>query len=1600
MRKIIIYIGLIALCFFTKLANAQLVADFSADPRSGCAPIRVVFKDLSVGNIEFWKWDLGNGTITSAQNPSTTYFTPGFYTITLTIYNGPDSSKITKTNYISVFANPTIKFSGSPTNGCIPLPVRFTDSSKSGTGTINSWQWDFGDGNISLLKNPVHNYLTQGIFKVTLTVKTTDGCFNSDSKLNYITVNDSIKAKFSFSTPTTCTTPVVVKFTDQSFGTNLVKWTWSFGDGGTSNLQNPSHNYTTQGLYTAKLIIENNTGCKDSIEQKSVVSAGVFKADFTNTANVCQGKAVIFTNTSIPFAILDSSRWFFGDGSTASAINPVKTYTSPGTYTVKVISYFGKCKDSTTKTITIVAGPKADFTANPRGICKPPLTVNFTNNSTGAVTYSWNLGNGQTSTLPNPTYTYNNFGYYNIRLIADGGNGCIDTIFKPNYIAIAAPSIQGINGAPYKGCFPYTQTFSVRATLPDPIVSWEWDFGDGTTSNASNPTHTYSVVGGYVISVKITTQSGCVSTFNDKIRGGSKPKSNFSAMPRLVCPEDQVFFTDSSSNASEWLWFFGDGGTSVESNPVHQYQDTGWMNVTLITSNNGCSDTLRIFRYVYVNPPIARFIDSFNCNNQFEHFFQDTSIGAMTWFWRFGTYDSTTERNTRYVFPDTGRIPVTLRVADTVCKHQTTKYIFILDEKADFVMADTGSCTQTKVRLTATGPKTHMWNIKRYLWDFGDGYPVVTDTNFIEKQYTQGGVVNVRLQITDLNDCLHEITKPITVRLYGPKANFGPVYQAACAGSLVSFVDSSSSDPSSPIKQWTWNFGFGNDVTFTSAPFGRVYPNAGVYDVKLTVTDALGCTDSILRPKAVVIYKPQAQFFSPDTVVCVNSPVRFNNLSTGSRLTYAWTFDNGTTSTTKNPITQYPAEGKYDIKLVIKDSLNCTDSLFKPKYITVSDAKSEFTISDSFTTCPPLVVKFSNKSVNNFQNIWDFGNGNSSALINPTHTYTFPGSFTATLKVIGNGGCSDSSSKQIKIQGPLGNIRYGPLGGCPPLQVNFASTAINTKFYTWDFSDGSSTFTPDSTTSHIYRIPGTYIPRLILEDGLGCKLPIPGLDTIKVLGAKALIKKLQRLYYCDSATVQFFDSTIANDKIVSFKWDFGDGTSSNLRNPAHSYTKPGRYFATLEVITSTGCRTLDSLPVPIQVAASPKIAMGKDSSVCLPSTVQHQVLWLNQDTTTVAWFWQLGNGTTSNKQTPPPITYNTAGKYQITVYATSNYGCGDTLTKLLTVNDTPKIVADPYAYLCLGQSVTLKATGAKTYQWNNSPALSCLNCASPIATPLQTSIFKVIGTDSNNCKAQDTVLIRIVQPTNLIPGPGDTICIGESVRLNASGKMFYTWSPATGLNTTNGPNVIAKPISTTRYRVVGTDSLGCFTDSAFYNIQVYPIPTVNIIDDKITANTGSLVILRTKASPDVTRWSWSPGSFLSCTDCPEPVVTVSQSLTYKATVTNPGFCQATDEITVETVCNGNNIYVPNTFSPNGDGQNDVFYPRGKGLASIRNMKIFNRWGEVMFERKDFAVNIAAMGWDGTNKGQTLTPDVFVYLIEIVCDNNVILNLKGNVTLLK
>lgn len=1598
-----IWLQLLLLTVFTLIetaAFAQLKAGISAKSTSGCPPVAVSFKDISTGNPTYWKWDLGNGTISYLQNPGTTYSNSGSYNIKLVVKNADEVDSIEMEKYIVVNAIPEPKFVASSTSGCFPLSVRFTDSSLAGSGAITKWEWDFGDGTLSNQKNPLHTYTQAGNFPAVLRVTNSKGCTNIISKPTYIKIQNGVKADFSYESQKGCSAPASVNFTNKSVGNGVINYTWDFGDGKKSDALNPVNNYQTAGVYTVKLIASNNLGCSDTMIKSNAINIGFVQANFTKPDTVCAGTSFSLRNTSNPSTFV-SSAWDFGDGTFSDSSRPVKKYAAAGKYQIKLVTDFGSCQNSVIKPITVLPQPVVSFTAANNISCRAPLDVTFSNTTNEGVSYLWNFGDGTTSALENPAHTYKKTGEFAVTLTLKNASGCAATLTKQGFVKINPPKITAIKNLPLKGCVP-------SAAKPVAVISnnvagstYLWDFGDGATSTDSTPSHTYTTPGNYNIKLTLTTPAGCTDTLT-AVKGaqvGIKPKAGFSADPLDVCANTSVNFTDLSTGApaNSWLWKFGDGGTSTEQNPAHLYNNAGKLTVVLIVSNYGCSDTATIPNYIHVRPPVAKFDTAFRCNDPLRRNFIDKSIGALTWQWDFGDGSTSAASKVSHTYAAPGIYSISLKVTNRDCENTIKKDIVVINENGTLQSDITEGCTNTAISFNVAN--VNAANISSYNWYFnGLADSSIIAANPSTKIYKTAGVRQVAAVATDLLKCRDTLYTSVPVSIYGPKAGFGSPNPGICFGNTVNFIDSTVTDGIHPVAEWIWNFGEGPRESYTLPPFSHNYTAAGTYNVKLAVKDTYGCTDSIAKPAFVSVTKPVARFIPSDSVLCPESPITFNNFSPGPGLIYNWQFGDGSVSGDSSPVHTYAAPGLYTATLRVVDKNGCSDSVSVK--INISTALANFALSDSFSTCPPLIVSATNQSTNFGTYSWDFGDGGNSQLLNPSHIYTYPGIYTIKLLIKNNGGCSDSLTRQVVIQGPTGILSYTPKEACNPETVNFSIQSQNSINYIWDYNDGATVFSENTAQTHMYTAPGFYVPKIILQDASGCKVPLAGSDTIKIIGTEANISSAAKIV-CDSGYVLFRDSTVSNDIVSSWLWDFGDSTTSTAQAPNHKFTDTGFYTITLVSKTRVGCADTVVNEKYIKVVSSPKVKITGDTAACEPARLKFQGEFVKTDTSAVTWKWNFGNGKTSRVQNPGIQTYTTAGSYPVTVKATNSSGCYDSVMRYAVIHPKPALSAGNDTTICKFTNITLHATGADNYIWNADPTLSCTNCATPTAKPDETITYYVSGKTTYGCTNEDSITVTVLPPFKMMVSPDDTVCLGESVILKATGTDRYEWTPSTFLDNAYTGTPKSTPVSSITYTVTGKDSLGCFKDEGKVKLTVSPKPKVEITNgETIVVQAGGSVKLTTKNSPDVIDWKWYPPKWLSCDSCSEPVAAANNNITYRVTAANEGGCTASDDITINIICNNANVYIPNTFSPNHDGANDVFYPRGTGLYNIKSFKIFNRWGQTVFSKNAISPNDPLYGWDGTLNGVLLQADVYVYIMEVVCSNNTTLPIKGNVTLIR
>ncbi|HEX2534285.1 MAG TPA: PKD domain-containing protein, partial [Chitinophagaceae bacterium] len=946
-----------------------------------------------------------------------------------------------------------------------------------------------------------------------------------------------------------------------------------------------------------------------------------------------------------------------------------------------------------------------------------------------------------------------------------------------------------------------------------------------------------------------------------------------------------------------------------------------------------------------------------------------------------------------HVYTKTGTYRVELRVTNGNCSHVKAVNIQVLDEQPVLELDRDTLCKGSTVEARVTGVQRA--HITRWQWTYGDG-DTAAGPRPAPHRYRKAGVYPVTALLTDLLGCTYRVSRNVVVS--GPEAGFVTSAPAACIGEpQIGFTDRSVADGRNAIIRRVWSFGDGQSDSLSPAPLAHLYAAPGTYAVTLAIQDAQGCTDTVTRSSAVVIADPRARFTAADTLSCAGTPVSFRNQSEGQGLTYRWTFGDGAHSVVRQPAHAFTQTGLYDVRLQVTDQYGCSDSLVRPAYITIGRPEARFTVSDSVGTCPPLFVRFRHTSKNYTKLLWIFGDGNTSEKEAPEHYYTAPGIYWAQLVVTGTGGCTDTALQRIEVRGPRGSFSYNARTGCTPVSVAFSARTAGNLSFVWDFADGTTLVTKDSVVQHTYSIPGAYLPRLILVDAGGCRVSVPGTDTIHVKEVTAAIEADSALY-CNTATVRFRNRTTGNDQITGYRWSFGDGQISEEQVPVHTYTRPGLYPVQLTVFSENGCTDSLRLATPVRVWEGPAVTVSGPTEVCAPARVSWSGT-VQRESAGLQWSWNLGNGQVSDTAGTTSSSYPAPGSYTAILIVRDTKGCADTAHASVQVRPVPVTSAGADTVVCRGNAYTLQATGAVRYQWKSHTDLSCTDCPQPVVRPSENGVFLVTGFNEWGCSATDSVRLNVRQPFRVTAGRGDTLCAGEGTRLQASGAELYRWFPATGVEQPDAAATRAQPRVTTLYTVVGRDRDGCFTDTAFVPVVVNPVPTVEAGTD-LTVPAGGTVQLEAVSSPDVTAWQWQPAGSLSCADCPRPEAQPRSTTKYVVSVSNSGGCTAADAVTVSVICNGGNLFFPNTFSPNGDGRNERFYPRGSGVARVRSLRVFNRWGELVFERANFNANDASSGWDGTFKGKKLTSDVFMYTCEVICSNNEVLPFKGDITLLQ
>lgn len=703
--------------------------------------------------------------------------------------------------------------------------------------------------------------------------------------------------------------PLLSTFTNTSTFTPTVpndslSYYWDFANGNTSRQANPSAIFNTTGTYRVKLVVTSLGGESDSIT-RSVRVFRLPQADFVaNVTNICFGDT-LFLNSNITLgdAPITDYAWGFGNGIASSANTTSYVYTQTGLYDITlVIQDSNHCSVSIIKPqyVNVVNKPQAAFTASPATSCATSQAVSFTSSSAGnGLTYFWQLAAGATSTAANPSYTYSNQ-TQSVRLTVTDMYGCTNSVSHSVTVRQLVADFFASNTEP---CTGQPVHFTNGSNLSGNAV---WDFGDGTTSTASDPDHIYNATGVYTVKL-IESFGSCTDTKIKNayitVKQGVIPSFAVNA-PSGGC-NDSISVSFSNTTAGSGLqfnWNFGDGLGSSASNPNHAYSGNGNYQVVLtVTAPNGCesqvSNTVPINSYL----PIPSFsADTAACLGG-TVLFRNTSTssaqinwGAYSWLWTFGDGDSSTASTTSHEYLQAGVYDVSLRIVNSLgCDTTISKksYIHVDTVGLDFGVNQTFSpCPPFVSIFNSTCTKTDV----EYVWDFGDGN---TDTAANPTHiYFHPGIFDVSCTVTTSRGCPKTTTYPHLIEVQGPYGVFGATPTTGCAPLTTVFTASVSAN----TKNMWCDMGDGTIVSDTLA-FNYTYTHLGVYNPKFILVDHVGCTVPYDLPPVITHAAPPLNLF--DTAICTAATINVG-LDSGN---YHWSPSTYLSCDTCNVLTISPA---------------------------------------------------------------------------------------------------------------------------------------------------------------------------------------------------------------------------------------------------------------------------------------------------------------------------------------------------------------------------------------------------------------------------------------------------------------------------------------------------------------------------------------------------------------------------------------------------------------------------------------------------------------------------------------------------------------------
>ena len=1552
------------------IQSNSLTADFQLDVFDCDTEALVQAVDLSVetvSSIDTWDWTISyNGiTQTSAeQNPS--FIVPlqvsGTISLTATTLNG--CVQTAQTTFETGLDNPG-SFIIPSFEACVGETLALNPNTPANTGF--NYQWSPADGldNVNAV-NPVLTVANTITYTVTITPEN-----NACQTVREVQVNAVPLPELSFTTSSDCG-GTTINFTNTSL--NADSFMWDFGDTNTSTEASPTHSYNQVGTYVVSLVVAEGALCRDSISQEIVIEEALLSAGFSAAYDNCSETSVAVQFTDESQNNLDNTvawSWTFSNGETSDQQNPIVSLSADQTLEATLmITTAEACTSTSTQSFTIDL--LDDVSLEDTLLVCFGGSAQLSNALNPNYTYSWSPVEGiDDPTSANPTFNPTATTTYTATITGIGFDTC--EIVQELLVEVS-PQINLQVSGDNTTCEENT-TLVATANVPGSFI---WRDVIVNTVLSTTPELSLNVSGSDSYEVVFTDENGCTETLVVDVSGGTVDV----AVPDQVaaCLGEELIINVDNLDAADILSYTWSPASAfvngTENNAVPDYNETVGEQMLYVTITNqaGCIYEDSVLA-VIVDPNIdLSFESDLECNGATVNF-TNTSSNAFGYVWNFGDGTISTEENPTHTYDAVGNYNVTLAIAyDVSCVDTFVQSVDILDPQIIAAFdQDIMDCQINTTEVAFTDMSINSFN-NTVSWDWTFSNGLQSDEQNPMITVSESGDLIVTLTITSANDCEASVTDTLNFELIDLDL---PDMLTICEG------DSTTLNPGGN-SNYTYMWSSPETLDDPTIANPTAFPTA---TTTYTVTVmAFGTDTCAITSEVTVEVAPEIALSLPNDITTCGEDATLT-ATTNIDADIEWVDSMGEVVGTGaeimvNPFTveTYTASAS--------DQFGCSETAS----ITVTDNGIDVDNSEDVQGCQSQEVTLSVTNLDPddvLTHNWSPASNITSATNLAEITATVEsGTVLFTNEITNQHGCTETVEINVAVV-PFEVDLQGEVAACIGEPVGIAPNADPNFNYEWAPAENL-----DNATSNNPIYSGTEDQTFSVtitdnSNGVACvtteEVFVDVSDPIE-LAAEG-----------DTTLCEIVDVTLnASSSVqgVSLEWSDGNGFMAT-GNTVTVTPYEGQNTYTVIATDSENC--VDTAEVVVSVGL---VNTGVQDQITACESIETA---LNPDgDPNLVYTWSPSEGLDLTEPWNPIVSTNTDQTFTVTITDATG-ACVIEDTTSIAIFDAINLQIDGGGVACDSTTITFTATTDvdSEINWADASGTGIFEGSTFSTLVTGSTFFTVTAEDENGCMATETVAVDD-ERINAVITPSATLCVPiddytiEVTNLNDDHTLTYSWTP----NLTTGPSITVDPVANTTetYAVEVSNQFGC-TTTLMSTVQTI------VLED----------LLDIAASPDTIRLGESSDlEVFDCINCeyiwngPAGTLDVDDEAIVVATpddlfsniytvIVNQGNCSTELDIEVfvrNTLCEEPHIFLPNAFSPNGDGENDVLRARGSFIESFQ-LLIYNRWGEEMFATED--IN---QGWDGTYKGEQLPPDVYGFYLLVNCPNGEVFTKKGSITLLR